>query len=296
MSQSKLSNRFYNRFDWRTLFAATNEHKTFISPTKLKINIILSHSDDRVIVGIHCVLTDAYNFNKRGVQKMSRILVVDDEARIRQIIRKYAEFEGFEVEEAVDGMQAIEICRKEDFDIIIMDVMMPELDGFSACREIRKFKKTPIIMLSARGEEYDKIHGFELGSDDYVVKPFSPKELMMRVNAVIKRSQGAQNEENVKKDVFTYEGLSVDFSARIVTIDGKRIEMTPKEYELFFYMVKNKGLALTREKLISEVWGYDFFGDERTLDTHIKLLRKSLGEYSRCIVTLRGVGYRFETI
>ena len=211
---------------------------------------------------------------------MSRILVVDDEARIRQIIRKYAEFEGFEVEEAVDGMQAIEICRKEDFDLIIMDVMMPELDGFSACREIRKFKKTPIIMLSARGEEYDKIHGFELGSDDYVVK----------------RSQGAQNEENVKKDVFTYEGLSVDFSARIVTIDGKRIEMTPKEYELFFYMVKNKGLALTREKLISEVWGYDFFGDERTLDTHIKLLRKSLGEYSRCIVTLRGVGYRFETI
>ena len=194
---------------------------------------------------------------------MSRILVVDDEARIRQIIRKYAEFEGFEVEEAVDGMQAIEICRKEDFDLIIMDVMMPELDGFSACREIRKFKKTPI---------------------------------MMRVNAVIKRSQGAQNEENVKKDVFTYEGLSVDFSARIVTIDGKRIEMTPKEYELFFYMVKNKGLALTREKLISEVWGYDFFGDERTLDTHIKLLRKSLGEYSRCIVTLRGVGYRFETI
>lgn len=225
---------------------------------------------------------------------MSRILVVDDEFRIRQIIRKYAEFEGYTVEEAVDGMQAIEICRNEDFDLIIMDVMMPELDGFSACREIRKFRTTPIIMLSARGEEYDKIHGFELGSDDYVVKPFSPKELMMRVSAVIKRSTGGQSE--VKKDIFTYEGLCVDFSARIVTIDDKRIEMTPKEYELFFYMVKNKGLALTREKLISEVWGYDFFGDERTLDTHIKLLRKSLGEYSRCIVTLRGVGYRFETI
>lgn len=225
---------------------------------------------------------------------MSRILVVDDEFRIRQLIRKYAEFEGFEVDEAVDGMQAIEICRKEDFDLIIMDVMMPELDGFSACREIRKFKDTPIIMLSARGEEYDKIHGFELGSDDYVVKPFSPKELMMRVNAVIKRS-GGKSEEN-SNDVFTYETLSVDFSARIVTIDGKRVDMTPKEYELFFYMVKNKGIALTREKLISEVWGYDFFGDERTLDTHIKLLRKSLGEYSRCIVTLRGVGYRFETV
>ena len=226
---------------------------------------------------------------------MSKILVVDDEFRIRQIIRKYAEFEGFTVEEAVDGMQAIEICRKEDFDLIIMDVMMPELDGFSACREIRKFKDTPIIMLSARGEEYDKIHGFELGSDDYVVKPFSPKELMMRVNAVIKRSSGGSKGE-AKKDIFTFEGLVVDFSARIVTIDEKRIEMTPKEYELFFYMVKNKGLALTREKLISEVWGYDFFGDERTLDTHIKLLRKSLGEYSKCIVTLRGVGYRFETI
>ncbi|MCD8025696.1 MAG: response regulator transcription factor [Clostridiales bacterium] len=226
---------------------------------------------------------------------MSKILVVDDEYRIRQIIRKYAEFEGYEVDEAVDGMQAIEICRKEEFDLIIMDVMMPELDGFSACREIRKFRNTPIIMLSARGEEYDKIHGFELGSDDYVVKPFSPKELMMRVNAVIKRAGGDRDEEP-KKDIFTYKGLSIDFSARIVTIDGQRIDMTPKEYELFFYMVKNKGLALTREKLISEVWGYDFFGDERTLDTHIKLLRKSLGEYSKCIVTLRGVGYRFETL
>lgn len=226
---------------------------------------------------------------------MSKILVVDDEFRIRQIIRKYAEFEGYTVEEAVDGMQAIEVCRKEEFDLIIMDVMMPELDGFSACREIRKFRTTPIIMLSARGEEYDKIHGFELGSDDYVVKPFSPKELMMRVNAVIKRSNGGEKSDSAK-DIFTYEGLSVDFSARIVTVDGQRIEMTPKEYELFFYMVKNKGLALTREKLISEVWGYDFFGDERTLDTHIKLLRKSLGEYSKCIVTLRGVGYRFETL
>ncbi len=223
---------------------------------------------------------------------MSKLLVVDDEFRIRQIIRKYAEFEGHTVEEAVDGMQAIEICRKNTYDLIILDVMMPELDGFSACREIRKITDTPVIMLSARGEEYDKIHGFELGTDDYVVKPFSPKELMMRVNAVIKRS----NSKVADKDVFTFEGLTVDFSARIVTIDGQRVDMTPKEYELFFYMVKNKGLALTREKLISEVWGYDFFGDERTLDTHIKLLRKSLGDYSRCIVTLRGVGYRFEAI
>ena len=223
---------------------------------------------------------------------MSKILVVDDEFRIRQIIRKYAEFEGYEVEEAVDGMQAIQICRQKEFDLIIMDVMMPELDGFSACREIRKFRDTPIIMLSARGEEYDKIHGFELGSDDYVVKPFSPKELMMRVAAVIKRSGGKTEEQ--KRDVYTFKGLVIDFSARIVTVDGSRVDMTPKEYELLFYMVRNKGLALTRESLISEVWGYDFFGDERTLDTHIKLLRKSLGAYSKCIVTLRGVGYRFE--
>lgn len=221
---------------------------------------------------------------------MSRILVVDDEFRIREIIKKYATFEGYEVKEAADGMAAIELANKEDFDLIIMDVMMPELDGFSACREIRKLSSTPIIVLSARGEEYDRIHGFELGIDDYVVKPFSPKELMMRVGAVLKRSKG-----EAEKDVFTYEGLSVDFSGRIVTIDGERVDMTPKEYDLFFYMVKNKGLALTREKLISKVWGYDFFGDDRTLDTHIKLLRKSLKDYSRLIVTLRGVGYRFET-
>lgn len=221
---------------------------------------------------------------------MSKILVVDDEFRIREIIKKYATFEGYEVKEAADGMAAIELANKEDFDLIIMDVMMPELDGFSACREIRKLSSTPIIVLSARGEEYDRIHGFELGIDDYVVKPFSPKELMMRVGAVLKRSKG-----EAEKDVFTYEGLSVDFSGRIVTIDGERVDMTPKEYDLFFYMVKNKGLALTREKLISKVWGYDFFGDDRTLDTHIKLLRKSLKDYSRLIVTLRGVGYRFET-
>ena len=167
---------------------------------------------------------------------MSKILVVDDEFRIRELIKKYAVFEGHTVEEAVDGIQAISICNQQDFDLIIMDVMMPELDGFSACREIRKKKSTPIIMLSARGEEYDKIHGFELGIDDYVVKPFSPRELMLRVNAVLKRTGGGENGE--KRDVFEYKTLHVDFSGRIVTVDGKRAEMTPKEYELFFYMVK----------------------------------------------------------
>jgi DNA-binding response OmpR family regulator len=220
-----------------------------------------------------------------------KILVVDDEARIRELIRKYAIFEGFEVVEAENGMQAVEIVRKQDFDLIIMDVMMPELDGFSACREIRKDSQTPVIMLSARGEEYDRIHGFELGVDDYVVKPFSPKELMMRVTAVFKRSR---REDEKMREVAQIGGLTVDFTARMVLVDGVNVELSPKEYDLLFYMVRNKGIALSREKLITQVWGYDFFGDDRTLDTHIKLLRKQLGNYAGCIVTLRGVGYRFE--
>lgn len=224
---------------------------------------------------------------------MYKILIVDDEARIREIIKKYAIFEGHEVSEAGDGMQAIQICKEKEFDIIIMDVMMPELDGFSACKEIRKFRNTPILMLSARGEEYDKIHGFELGIDDYVVKPFSPKELMMRVHAIIKRSAGAGSDEN-KKEIVNFEGLTIDFTGRLVYINDVKVDMSPKEYDLLFYMVKNRGIALTRDKIISDVWGYDFFGDDRTLDTHIKLLRKSLGNYSNYIVTLRGVGYRFE--
>ena len=220
------------------------------------------------------------------------ILAVDDEAMIRELIRKYAEFQGYTVDEAQDGMEAVEKCRKNDYDLIIMDVMMPFLDGFSAVREIRKTKDTPVIMLSARTEEFDRIHGFEAGVDDYVTKPFSPRELMLRVYAVLKRAKKTKKAE--QNDVFTYEGLTVDFSARRVLVDGKEVEMTPKEYDLFFYMVRNRGIALSREKLISDVWGYDFYGDDRTLDTHVKLLRRSLGEYSRCIVTLRGVGYRFE--
>ena len=221
---------------------------------------------------------------------MYKILAVDDEDKIRLLIKKYAEFEGYSVTEAVNGMEAVEICRKSDHDIVIMDIMMPELDGFSACREIRKFSSVPIIVLSARGEEYDKINGFSLGIDDYVVKPFSPKELMMRIEAVIKRTTGGTK----NKDIYTAEGLTVDFTGRIVTADGVRLELSPKEYDLLFYMVKNKNIALSREKLITNVWGYDFYGDDRTLDTHVKLLRKSLGEYSKFIVTLRGVGYRFE--
>ena len=224
---------------------------------------------------------------------MYRILVVDDEAKIRLLIRKYAEFEGNEVTEAENGMEAVNLCRQSParFDMIIMDVMMPELDGFSAVAEIKKIASPAVIMLSARGEEYDKIHGFELGVDDYVVKPFSPKELMMRVNAVMNRVRRTGGQ---KRDVFRAEGLEVDFTARTVTVDGARADLSPKEYDLLFYLVNNRGIALTREMLITNVWGYDFYGDDRTLDTHIKLLRRSLGPYSRFIVTLRGVGYRFE--
>ncbi len=221
-----------------------------------------------------------------------KLLVVDDEARICELIRKYAVFEGYEVAEAADGMEAVEMCRRGSFDLIIMDVMMPELDGFSACREIRKFCRTPVIMLSARGEEYDRIHGFETGVDDYVVKPFSPRELMMRVGAILKRAGSAA--PGASDTVRIGDGLVVDFSARRVLIDGQPLDLSPKEYELLFYMVRNRGIALTREKLLSEVWGYDFFGDDRTLDTHIKLLRRSLGDYAGRITTLRGVGYRFE--
>ena len=224
---------------------------------------------------------------------MPKLLVVDDEQNIRAMIRKYAEFDGYAVEEAGDGMEAVEKFRAGAFDLIIMDVMMPELDGFSACREIRKAdEQVPIIMLSARGEEYDRIHGVELGVDDYVVKPFSPRELMMRVSAVLKRSQASQ--ATPAREVYKYEGLTVDFTARMVFVDGVQEDLSPKEYDLLFYMVRNRGIALTREALITNVWGYDFYGDDRTLDTHIKLLRKSLGPYARLIVTLRGVGYRFE--
>ena len=219
-----------------------------------------------------------------------KLLIVDDEKRIRALIAKYASFEGYETDEAVDGMQAVAMCRERRYDLIIMDVMMPELDGFSAVREIRKHSDMPVIMLSARGEEYDRIHGFELGIDDYVVKPFSPKELMMRVGAVLKRSGSSKEAE----DIVTIDGLTVNFTARRVTVDGQELDLSPKEYDLLFYMVRNRGIALSREKLISDVWGYDFFGDDRTLDTHIKLLRRQLGRYADRITTLRGVGYRFE--
>ncbi len=220
---------------------------------------------------------------------MFKILVVDDEEKIREVIREYAEFEGHTVVEAKDGMEAIELCRNEDFDVIIMDIMMPRLDGFSSYKEIRKIKDIPVLMLSARDEEYDKLFGFEIGIDDYVVKPFSPKEVMARLNVIVSRNVGKEVDRKLK-----FKGLVIDMVGRDVYVDGTKIEMTPKEYDLLFYLVKNKNVALSREQILNEVWGYDFFGDDRTVDTHIKMVRNSIGNYRDYIVTLRGLGYKFE--
>lgn len=221
-----------------------------------------------------------------------KVLIVDDEKMIRDVLREYVEFEGNDAFEAEDGLQAVRMCKDMDFDIILMDVMMPGLDGFSAVKEIRKNKDIPVIMLSARGEEYDKLFGFEVGADDYVTKPFSPKEVMARIAAVTKRHRAGT--AAVDRKTYKFEGLEIDMKGRNVYVDGKKLELTPKEYELLFYLVKNNGIALSREKLLSDVWGFDFYGDDRTVDTHIKMLRSSLGEYRKFIVTLRGMGYKFE--
>lgn len=222
---------------------------------------------------------------------MSKILIVDDESKITDVLAEYAEFEGYETDKAFDGMEAIKKCKENSYDLVIMDVMMPKLDGFSAIKEIKKFSDVPILMLSARGEEYDKLHGFDLGIDDYVVKPFSPKEVMARVGTIIKRNtlKSAAANKTLK-----FEGLEIDMLGRNVYVDGEKVELTPKEYELLFYIVKNKGVALSREKLLADVWGFDFFGDDRTVDTHIKMLRGNLKDYRKFIVTLRGLGYKFE--
>lgn len=223
---------------------------------------------------------------------MSVILIVDDEQGIRDVLREYLELEGYEADEAVDGMDAIRKAKEKDYDLIVMDVMMPKLDGYSAVKEIKKDKDVPVIMLSARSEEYDKLFGFEIGVDDYVTKPFSPKEVMARINAVTKRRSAGKEEP--KNDVYKFEGLTIDMAGRNVYVDGKKAELTPKEYEILFYFVKNRGIALTREKLLMDVWGFDFYGDDRTVDTHIKMLRSNLKQYRKFIVTLRGLGYKFE--
>ena len=221
---------------------------------------------------------------------MAKLLIVDDEINICTLIKKYADYEGHTCSFAHDGQKAVEMCEENSFDLIIMDVMMPILNGFDAVTEIRKFAKTPVIMLTARGEEYDKIHGFDIGIDDYVVKPFSVKELMMRIQAILNRIN------KYKNNVDVFDSLEIDYMAHIVTIDGNRVELSPKEYKLLFYLAQNKNIALSREQIIIEVWGYDYDGDDRTLDTHIKLLRKNLGKYKDYIATIRGVGYRFEEV
>ena len=221
-----------------------------------------------------------------------KVLIVDDEDMIRNVLKEYVEFEGDEAFEAADGMEAVRMCRDNDYDVILMDVMMPRLDGFSAVKEIKKIKDIPVIMLSARGEEYDKLFGFEMGVDDYVTKPFSPKEVMARINAVTKRRSPAKEEP--KNEVYKFEGLTIDMAGRNVYVDGEKAELTPKEYEILFYFVKNRGIALTREKLLMDVWGFDFYGDDRTVDTHIKMLRSNLKQYRKFRVTLRGLGYKFE--
>ena len=217
-----------------------------------------------------------------------KVLIVDDEEMIRAVLREYVEFEGGEADEACDGMEAVTKCRDNNYDVVLMDVMMPRLDGFSAVKEIRKFSQVPVIMLSARGEEYDKLFGFEIGSDDYVTKPFLPKEVMARIHAVMKRGKSKQRE------VYEFEGLKIDVVGRNVYVDGERADLTPKEYELLFFFVQNIGIALTRERLLNKVWGYDFYGDDRTVDTHVKMLRSNWKDYRKFIVTLRGLGYKFE--
>ncbi|MBR0140520.1 MAG: response regulator transcription factor [Firmicutes bacterium] len=223
---------------------------------------------------------------------MPRILIVDDEEKIRAVIREYALFNNYETDEAGDGVEAVNKCLAQDYDLVIMDIMMPGLDGYSACKQIRRDKDVPIIMLSARGEEYDKLFGFELGIDDYVVKPFSPKELMARVSAVLARKN--RGEEDKKQTVLKSGELEVNTESRIVTVAGEKIDLTLKEYEILVYLMQNRNIALSRDRLLSDIWGYDFFGDDRTIDTHIKNLRGRLGSCRDKISTVRGVGYKFE--
>ena len=221
---------------------------------------------------------------------MIKILIVDDEEKLRELIVKYAKYEGFDVSVAKDGLEAIDKVNNEDYDLVVLDIMMPNLDGFSACKKIINDKNIPIIMLSAKNEEYDKVHAFELGADDYVVKSlFSPKELMMRIKAVLNRT----NAKN-KHSIFELDGIRIDYDAHVVYIDDKTIYLSPKEYDLLTYFCENVGIALTREQILNRVWNTEYYGDDRTLDTHIKLLRKSINPYSKYLITLRGVGYRFE--
>lgn len=221
-----------------------------------------------------------------------RVLIVEDEERIRDMIKEYISLEGYITDEACDGIEALKLFKQNKYSIIVLDVMMPKMDGWSVCREIRKTSEVPIIMLTARGEEYDKLFGFELGVDDFMVKPFSPRELLARIKAIIRRKPLVADTESSSKAVI--EGISIDFNSRNVSVDGKLLSLAPKEYELLSFFVKNPNMVFSRDKLLSDVWGYDFFGDDRTVDSHVKMLRESLGVYRKFIVTVWGTGYKFE--
>ena len=226
---------------------------------------------------------------------MAKILICDDEPGLRNVIKRYAEFDRHETAEATNGLEAVEACKTGGFDIVIMDIMMPELDGLSAVKQIREFSDIPVIMLSAKGEEYDKVIGFGLGVDDYVVKPFSSKELLMRVSAVLRRTSAKPSTLGGDEHIILVKGgFKADLTAYKVFIDGEQIELAPKLYDLLFFLIRNKNVAVSREKLLTEVWGYDYFGDDRTLDTHMKLLRRALKDYASLIATIRGFGYRFD--
>lgn len=224
---------------------------------------------------------------------MPKILIVDDEPEIVELIRRYAQRGGYETSEAYDGTQAVEACKNEDFDMIIMDVMMPETDGFHACKEIRKIKDIPVLFLTARGTEYDKLFGFEVGADDYLTKPFSPKELMARVNVIINRHK-KDSPEIDKSEKLVFDGLEIDTLGRNVYVDGERTELTAKEFDLLVFLAKNRGIVMSRDKILNGVWGYDYFGEDRTVDWQVKLLRGKLGSYRKMLKTVRGVGYKFE--
>ena len=222
---------------------------------------------------------------------MQRILVVDDEDGIRDILRQYLEFEGFSCVEAADGEASVSIMKNDPVQLILMDIMMPVCDGISALRRIRAFSDVPVILLTAKGEEYDKVFGFDLGADDYVVKPFSPREVMSRVKAVLKRTDRSHAAD---AEIYRFRTLEVNQKSYEVRIDGKKIDMTPKEFELLNFLIKNKNTVITRDTILNKIWGYDFFGDSRTVDTHIKMLRSNLGEYRELIKTIWGVGYKYE--
>lgn len=227
--------------------------------------------------------------------ELTKILIIDDEARIREMIKEYISIENYQSEAAADGVEGLEMFKKTEYALVIVDVMMPRMDGWTVCREIRKTSRVPIIMLTARGEEYDKLFGFEVGVDDYMVKPFSPKELLARMKAIIRRSMAADDAGDKNAGAAAViEGLRVEFDSRNVTVDGRPVNLTPKEYELLSFFVQNQNRVFSRDQLLNAVWGYDFIGDDRTVDTHVKMLRESIGSYRGFIVTVWGTGYKFE--